>query len=149
MIGQRLTWKLGGPGIGRGHDVERPHSDPGGPRLCHGGHTPLRVVRQRVVTYLNSSENMLIKYLLVQIHRETIKKDIWGENRKALLKFNANAIFNLRCLDIRILKILAGMDQVSNHSMNYLSSSHNLHSHVYSQLGFLKLKCLISAFHVT
>ena len=59
---RRLTWQLGGPGVGGGHDVQGPHSHLGG---LGGGHLILGVVSHRVVTLVNSSASILVTYFVV------------------------------------------------------------------------------------
>ena len=62
MLVRRLTWQLGGPGVGGGHYVQRPHPHPGG---LGGGPLIIGVVSNRVVTLVNSSANILVTYFVL------------------------------------------------------------------------------------
>ena len=61
----RLTWQLGGPGVGGGHDVQGPHSHLRGLGVGHLIHLILGVVSHRVVTLVNSSASILVTYFVV------------------------------------------------------------------------------------
>ena len=60
MLVRRLTWQLGGPGVGGGHYVQRPHI-----RGLGGGPLIIGVVSNRVVTLVNSSANILVTYFVL------------------------------------------------------------------------------------